>query len=77
MLHALFIDDDDDFLAGLTEIAEQEGFAVATVGTLEAARDHLSRERVDVAVVDLVLPDGKGTALLEELRDTTTDAIIV
>jgi DNA-binding NtrC family response regulator len=77
MLHALFIDDDDDFLAGLTEIAEQEGFAVATVGTLEAARDHLSREPVDVAVVDLVLPDGKGTALLEELRETTTDAIIV
>jgi len=77
MLHALFIDDDDDFLAGLTEIAEQEGFAVASVGTLEAARDHLAREPVDVAVVDLMLPDGKGTALLEELRDTTTDAIIV
>jgi DNA-binding NtrC family response regulator len=77
MLHALLVDDDDDFLAGLTEIAEQEGFAVATVGTLEAARDHLSREPVDIAVVDLALPDGKGTALLEELRDTTTDAIIV
>src|SRR6185503_2122374 len=77
MLRALFIDDDDDFLAGLTEIAEQEGFVVATVGTLEAARDHLSREPVDIAVVDLALPDGKGTTLLEELRDTTTDAIIV
>jgi two-component system, NtrC family, response regulator HydG len=77
MLHALLVDDDDDFLAGLTEIAEQEGFAVATVGTLEGARDHLSREPVDIAVVDLALPDGKGTALLEELRDTTTDAIIV
>jgi DNA-binding NtrC family response regulator len=77
MLRALFIDDDNDFLAGLTEIAEQEGFVVATVGTLEAARDHLSREPVDIAVVDLALPDGKGTALLEELRDTTTDAIIV
>jgi two-component system response regulator AtoC len=77
MLHALFIDDDDDFLAGLTEIAQQEGFEVATAGTLEAARDHLARHPVDVAVVDLVLPDGKGTALLEELRDTTTDAIII
>jgi DNA-binding NtrC family response regulator len=77
MLRALFIDDDDDFIAGLTEIAEQEGFVVATAGTLEAARDHLSREAVDIAVVDLALPDGKGTALLEELRDTTTDAIIV
>ena len=33
MLRALFIDDDADFLEGLTEIATQEGFDVAS-------RDH-------------------------------------
>ena len=55
MLRALLIDDDDDFLAGLTEIAEQEGFAVATAGSLKAARDHLSREPVDIANAILFL----------------------
>jgi DNA-binding NtrC family response regulator len=77
MLHALLIDDDDDFLSGLTEIAQQEGFEITTVGSLKAARDHLSREPVDIAMVDLVLPDGKGTDLLEELENTSTDVIIV
>jgi len=77
MLHALLIDDDDDFLAGLTEIAEQEGFVVATAGSLKAAREHLGLEPVDVAIVDLSLPDGRGTDLLEELKSTPTDVIIV
>ena len=77
MLHALLIDDDADFLAGLAEIAEQEGFAVATAGTLKAAREYLAGSAVDVVVVDLALPDGEGTGLLEELQESPTDVIIV
>jgi DNA-binding NtrC family response regulator len=78
MLQALLIDDNADFLAGLAELAEQEGFAVATAGCLKEAREHLSRESVDIAVVDLRLPDGEGIELLQELRETPgTDVIIV
>jgi two-component system response regulator AtoC len=77
MIYALLVDDDEDFLTGLTEIASQEGFEVATAGSLKASRDHLSRQPVDVVVVDLSLPDGRGTELLEELKDTATDVIIV
>jgi DNA-binding NtrC family response regulator len=78
MLHALLIDDDNDFLAGLAEIAAQEGFEVATAGTLKEAREHLLRGSIDITVVDLALPDGQGTELLQELKDTSgTDVIIV
>jgi len=78
MLHALLIDDNDDFLAGLAEIATEEGFEVATAGTLKEAREHLARESVDITLVDLALPDGQGTELLQELKDTPgTDVIIV
>ncbi len=78
MLNALLIDDNDDFLTGLAEIARQEGFAVTTAGSLKEARDHLSRGPVDIAVVDLALPDGLGVELLQELKDTPgTDVIIV
>jgi two-component system, NtrC family, response regulator HydG len=78
MLQALLIDDNDDFLAGLAEIASQEGFEVTTAGSLKEARDHLSRQTVDIAVVDLVLPDGEGVELLKELKDTPgTDVIII
>ena len=35
MLHALLIDDDNDFLSGLAEIARQEGFIVTSTGSLK------------------------------------------
>jgi len=78
MLRALLIDDDEGFLAGLAEVAEQEGFAVENAGSLKEARDRLSRGPVDIVVADLALPDGQGTVLLEELKDTVgTDVIII
>jgi two-component system response regulator AtoC len=78
MLQALLIDDNEDFLAGLAEIARQEGFAVTTAGSLKEARAHLSREPVAIALVDLELPDGEGIELLQELKDTAgTDVIII
>jgi DNA-binding NtrC family response regulator len=78
MLNALIIDDDDDFLSGLAEIARQEGFAVETAGSLKASREHLARNAVDIVLVDLALPDGAGTVLLEELKDAPgTDVIII
>ena len=78
MLRALIIDDDADFLTGLAEIAKQEGFATSTAGSLKEARDHLSQAPVDIAVIDLALPDGEGIELLQELRDIPgTDVIII
>jgi two-component system, NtrC family, response regulator HydG len=78
MLHALLIDDNEDFAAGLAEIAREEGFAVTTTSSLKQARDQLSREHVDIAVVDLALPDGDGIDLLRELRETPgTDVIMI
>jgi len=77
MLHALLIDDNDDFLTGLAELAKQEGFAVSTAGSLKEARDHLSRQPVDIVVVDLALPDGEGIELLEELKDTPGTEVII
>jgi DNA-binding response OmpR family regulator len=32
------------------------------------AREYLARESVDITVVDLALPDGEGTELLQESR---------
>jgi two-component system, NtrC family, response regulator AtoC len=78
MLQALLIDDNDDLLTGLAEIAKQEGFAVTTAGSLKEAREHLARKPVDIAVIDLSLPDGEGIELLQEFQDTPgTDAIMI
>ena len=77
MLHALLVDDDNDFLTGLAEITKQEGFGVMLAHSLEEARECIGRGPVDLVVIDLMLPDGKGIGLLKELKDTTRSDVII
>ena len=78
MLQALFVDDDADFIEGVSEVASQEGFAARGARSLEEARARLASEPADLVVVDLVLPDGNGIELLRELKATsTTDVVLV
>jgi len=77
MLHALIVDDNADFLAGVTEIAEQEGFEVAGARSLAEARAHLANGPPELVIVDLVLPDGNGIDLLRELKETTSSDVML
>ena len=78
MLRVLFVDDDADFLAGVVEIATQQGFAVKSARSLTEARELLASDPHDLVVIDLNLPDGDGIGLLRELRETTpADVVIV
>jgi two-component system, NtrC family, response regulator HydG len=77
MLQALLVDDNNDFLTGLAEITKQEGFGVTLAGSLAEARDYLAREPVDLVIIDLILPDGKGIGLLKELKDSTRADVIM
>ncbi|MBA2253773.1 MAG: response regulator [Chloroflexi bacterium] len=49
-------------------ILEPEGYRVADATTLAAARAWLSRERPDLILLDLRLPDGDGLVLARELK---------
>ena len=77
MLRALFIDDDADFLEGVSEVATQEGFAVTGARSLKEAREHLANGPFDLVVIDQMLPDGDGISLLRELKDTCTSDVII
>jgi DNA-binding NarL/FixJ family response regulator len=50
---------------------------VAQAGSLADAREALLEEHLDVAVVDLGLPDGDGRELFGELRRTNPDISVV
>ena len=71
-MHAIVIVEDDEVTrARLSQIvAEHRDLElIAAVGTFAAARATLgSGARVDVALVDLQLPDGDGIALIREVR---------
>ena len=77
MPHALAVDDDPNFLAALEDLAEQTGFETVTVGSLEAAKDAFSRNIPDVVLMDLVLPDGSGFELLQDLENAAASTEVV
>lgn len=68
MTRLLLVDDHVAFMESLAEVLrKEEGFTVvAQATTLREASSQL--EEVDVAIVDLVLPDGSGADLIAELR---------
>ncbi|HET7131338.1 MAG TPA: sigma 54-interacting transcriptional regulator, partial [Gammaproteobacteria bacterium] len=77
MPHALIIDDDATACAALGELVADEGFTVASAGSLKEAREQL-RRAPDVILLDLVLPDGNGMELLRDLpRVSSTEVVVV
>jgi DNA-binding response OmpR family regulator len=57
MLHAFILDDDPTTRGALAELVEMEGFAVTVAGSIAEARQRLTDNVPDVALVDQVLPD--------------------
>lgn len=72
MSHALIVDDDANTREALTALVAQEGFTTAAAGSVQEARVQLGRQRPDVVLMDLRLPDGSGTDLFEDLEDRSS-----
>ncbi len=62
----LHVEDDRDLQRVVAAILEREA-AVEPAAELAAARDWLTRERFDLVILDLALPDGSGLELLPQL----------
>ena len=72
----LIVDDNAALVDNLREILEDAGYAVHGYGTCAAALQG-AREGFDVALVDLRLPDGDGTALAPQLKEAAPDGEVV
>jgi DNA-binding NtrC family response regulator len=77
MPHVLLVDDDPDTLEWLSELVKSEGFSVATADSLRAARIHLTRLAPDVLLTDLILPDGQGIELVNDLEARASTEFVV
>jgi DNA-binding response OmpR family regulator len=64
----LVVEDDRAILAGLREKLALEGYEVLTALDGEEARERLADERLDLVVLDLMLPKLDGIAVLRWLR---------
>ncbi len=74
---ALIVDDDPDFLLGLTELVRREGFTVASAGSLMQAREQIAASPPDILLVDIGLPDGSGLDLLAGFEPTTAPEVVL
>ena len=65
----LCVEDELDVLDNNRKAFEDAGYAVLTAANLEQARALLSTQTPDAIVLDIMLPDGLGLDLLQELRE--------
>ncbi len=72
----LIVDDNAELVENLSEILEGAGYAVHGAGTCADALP-LAMEGFDLALVDLRLPDGDGTALAPQLKEISPDGEVV
>lgn len=77
MPHILIVEDDANARAALGELVGAEGFTTALAGSLRDARIQMSRHSPDAVLIDLVLPDGNGMDLMEDIPPHSGTEIIV
>jgi two-component system, NtrC family, sensor histidine kinase HydH len=71
------VDDNADLVENLTEILDEAGYHVRSAGTVREAQALVDRGGLDVALVDLKLPDGDGTLLAQSLKEKCPEAEVI
>jgi DNA-binding NtrC family response regulator len=77
MRRALIVDDDPSFVLPLADFVAQRGFSVATARGVREAEEYLAANRPDLMILDLLLPDGSGLDLLEEMDAESDTRVLV
>ena len=74
----LIVDDETNLLENLYNFLKEKGFGkVYTAKNLKESRFKLANFKIDLVVLDLMLPDGSGFDLLKEIRKTSDMAVII
>ena len=73
----LIVDDEPQILRALEITLRREGYDVDTASTAEEALIAAAAHPPEAVILDLLLPDGKGTTVAAELREWTAAPILV
>jgi two-component system KDP operon response regulator KdpE len=76
-MHLLVVDDEPQFLRALATNLRGAGYRVDTATTAAEAISAAAATRPDAVILDLVLPDGTGTAVCHDLRTRTSVPILL
>jgi len=77
--HILLVDDEPDTLQLLKKILQADGYTISLANNGREALERLKEEPVALVLLDVVMPELDGIAVLEEIRktDTVTGVIMV
>jgi len=75
--HLLIVDDDKEIRNLLTDYLEQADYRVSAVGDGKAMRRVLESNRIDLVILDLMLPGEDGLTLCRELRGKTNLPVLM
>lgn len=75
MKRILIVDDDTSILRSLSRVLEKNGYIVDTSETAISALDKLKSCHYDLALIDVILPDMKGTELLVKAKNELKQTI--
>jgi putative nucleotidyltransferase with HDIG domain len=73
----LVVDDEDALLRMMDVMLRRMRLVCQTAASLTDARALLAESRYDIVLLDLSLPDGKGTILLDQLRAMPVPPVVV
>lgn len=63
----LIVDDEENTRIGLSKLLAQEGFEVESAANGNEALDYLNREKVNLVISDINMPEMNGLVFLREL----------
>lgn len=73
----LIVDDDADFVESLEEILESRDFHTIVAHNKKQALEKISENNISVAILDLVLPDSPGIALISSLKQQNENCVCI
>jgi two-component system KDP operon response regulator KdpE len=76
-VRVLVVDDEPQILRALSTTLRGAGYEVDTASTAEEALARAAMRPPDAVILDLVLPDGRGTDVCRELRQWTEVPVLV
>ena len=73
----LLVDDEPRLLSSLYELLQGRGYRLTTAPSGSDALDHLSRQRFDLVLLDLRLPDIGGHQIMDFINERNIDADVI
>lgn len=73
----LIIDDDNHLRESLAEVLDLEGFACLQAGNAKTGIASAKKNKPDVVIMDIQLPDSSGFQICQELRRFSREFILI